>query len=66
MNDKHVHDRVAIGVLKVGVGALGDEQTHTLFLAQTGCKTEWVFPPVHISVKKKNTHTHTHTHTQAK
>ena len=52
MDHQHVQHGVAVGVLAIGVSSLGQKQTHTLLLTQTGSEAQWVLTPVHVPVGK--------------
>lgn len=50
VNDQHVKDGVAVGVLVVWVGVSGQNQSIALLLAEAGGKTQRVLAPVHVAV----------------
>lgn len=50
VNDEHVEDGVAVGVLVVGVGVPGQNQPVAFLLAEAGGETERVLAPVHVAV----------------
>ncbi len=50
VDDEEVQDRVAIGVLEVGVGALGDEEADALDLVEDGGEGERVLAEVGVAL----------------
>jgi len=41
---------VSVGVLEVGIGSSGQNQSEALFLRQAGGKTQGVFAPINITI----------------
>jgi hypothetical protein len=50
VNDQHVKDGVAVGVLVVGVGVSRQNQPVALLLAEARGETQRVLAPVHVAV----------------
>ena len=57
MDDEHVEDCVAVGILEVRIGTFGHDEPVAFLLTETGRKGQRILAPVHVTKsmpKKKN------------